>query len=169
MRAGAGTARWIPATNCGDDRRRFFLDSYRSPSQFRLTLSERRNTSFYNLSKRSLVAGPSERSQAQGTHSQRPLSKWPVLLHIGGLTLSQKEALRETVWVIFWHFRSSPLWKIPPDPPLPLAKGGWGDFPKGGTRTNVRQFTSYQPILPTPFYEEPTKKGPARGYRRVTA
>ncbi len=45
----AGTARWIPATNCGDDRRRFFPDSDQSPSQFHLTLPARRNASFYKL------------------------------------------------------------------------------------------------------------------------
>ncbi len=42
-----------------------------------------------------------------------------------------------------------PFTKIPPDPP----------FPKGGTRADVIQFTSYQPILPTPFHEGPLLKG----------
>ena len=87
------------------------------------------------------------------------------------------KALRVIVWVMFGYFRLSPLSKKSPQPPFlkggtrtmvgspsaallfylftHLCKRGSGEFSKGGVRTNVIQFTSYQPILPTPFHEDP--------------
>ena len=48
--------------------------------------------------------------------------------------------------------------KIPPTPLL--ERGAKRDFPKGGTRTNVIQITSCQPILPTLFQEDPKTLAP---------